>query len=211
MRRHRSPGPPVAIPPTIRIAMRALLLSLAALLLSATPLVAQEADHAPPGLLDINVGLMFWTLIIFFALMFILRRYAFGPITAAVQAREKALEEAILTAKRDREEAAKLLEQHRAQIEAARSDAQRMIADGRAAGEKLRGEMLEETRAQQQELLERARREIAAEKDAAIRELRAEAVDLAIAGASRVIEKNLDDRSNREIIEKYLSSLDTAR
>jgi F-type H+-transporting ATPase subunit b len=68
--------------------------------------------------------------------------------------------------------------------------------------------MLEETRAQQQELLERARREIDAEKDAAIRALRAEAVDLAIAGASRVIEKNLDDRSNREIIENYLSTLD---
>ena len=190
--------------------MRALLRSFAALLLSATPLVAQE-EHASPGLLDINVGLMFWTLVIFFALMFILRRYAFGPITAAVQARERALEEAILAAKRDREEAAKLLEQHRAQIEAARADAQRMIAEGRAAGDKLRAEMLEETRAQQQEMLVRARREIEAEKDAAIRALRAEAVDLAIAGASRVIEKNLDDRGNREIIEKYLASLEPGR
>ena len=190
--------------------MRALLLSLVALLATASPLIAQqpaEPAHAPPGLLDINTGVMAWTLLIFLGLMFILRRYAFGPITAAVAAREKALEEAIGAAKRDRDEAAKLLEQHRAAIEGARADAQRMIAEGRAAGEKLRLEMIEETRGQQQELIERARREIEAEKDAAIRELRSEAVDLAIAGASRVIEKNLDDRANRQLIENYLATL----
>jgi F-type H+-transporting ATPase subunit b len=190
--------------------MRALILSFLALLISASPLLGQDppaAEHAGGGLLDINVGVMFWTLVIFLGLMFILRKYAFGPITAAVVEREKALEAAIAGAKRDRDEAAKLLEQHRAAIEAARADAQRMIAEGRAAGEKLKAEMLEETRAQQQETVERARREIDAEKEAAIREMRSEAVELAIAGASRVIEKNLDDRANRQLIESYLASL----
>lgn len=189
--------------------MRALIQSAIALLLLAAPAVAQEAGHdAPAGLLDVNGGLMFWTLLIFIALMFILSRYAFGPITAAVEARERALEEAIQAAKRDREEASAMLEQQRLQIEAARNDAQRLIADGRASGEKLRADMLEETRQQQQELLDRARREIGAERDRAIQELRTEAVDLAIAGASRVIEKNLDDTSNRQIVEKFLGSLD---
>src|SRR5688500_3180959 len=191
--------------------MRALILSAAALLLRASPLAAQEPGHdAPAGLLDVNAGLMFWTLLIFIALMFILSRYAFGPITAAVEERERALEEAILAAKADREAASALLEQQRQQIEAARNDAQRLIADGRASGEKLRAEMLEETRQQQQELLDRARREIGAERDRAIQQLRSEAVDLAIAGASRVIEKDLDDASNRQLVEKFLVSLDKA-
>jgi F-type H+-transporting ATPase subunit b len=190
--------------------MRALILSALATLLVATPAFGQEAEHKA-GLLDVNAGLMFWTLLIFVALMLILSKYAFGPITAAVEAREKALEDAINAAKLDREQAAKLLEQHRLQIEAARNDAQRLIADGRAAGEKLKSEMLEETRAQQQELLDRARREIGAEKERAIAELRTEAVDLAIAGASRVIEKNLDDRANRALVEKFLGSLDKAK
>jgi F-type H+-transporting ATPase subunit b len=191
--------------------MRALILSVAAVLLFASPLAAQEAGHdAPAGLLDVNGGLMFWTLLIFIALMFILSKYAFGPITAAVEERERALEEAILAAKRDREEASAMLEQQRQQIEAARNDAQRLIADGRVSGEKLRAEMLEETRQQQQELLDRARREIGAERDRAIQQLRAEAVDLAIAGASRVIEKDLDDSSNRQLVEKFLVSLDKA-
>lgn len=167
------------------------------------------AEAAKGGLLSPHGGLMFWTLIIFVLLFFILSRYAFKPITAAVEAREKALEDAIAGAKADRDEAARLLAEHRAQIESARNEAQKLIADGRAVGDKLRAGMIEETRAQQQDMLERARREIDAEKTRAIAELRREAVDLAIAGASKVIEKNLDDSSNRRIVESFLSTIPT--
>jgi F-type H+-transporting ATPase subunit b len=66
--------------------------------------------------------------------------------------------------------------------------------------------MLEETRAEQQELLERARREIAGERDRAIAQIREEAVDLAIAAAGKVIEKNLDDSANRKLVEGYIAS-----
>src|SRR5215210_41020 len=105
--------------------MRALMLSAAAIATVASSALAQEEGHeAPAGLLDMNGGLMFWTLLIFIVLMVILSKYAFGPITAAVEARERALEEAILAAKKDREEASAMLEQQRQQIEAARNDAQ---------------------------------------------------------------------------------------
>ena len=67
--------------------------------------------------------------------------------------------------------------------------------------------MMEETHQQQQQMLERARSEIGREKDDAIAELRREAIELAIAGASKVLEKNLDDQSNRKIVESFLSSI----
>jgi F-type H+-transporting ATPase subunit b len=165
------------------------------------------AEEAKGGLLSPHGGLMFWTLLIFLVVWVILSRYAFKPITAAVEAREKALEDAIAAAKADRDEAAKILAEHKRQIEAARGDAQKLIAEGRAIGDKLRADMIEETRAQQQEMLERARREIEGEKVRAIAELRREAVDLAIAGASKVIEKNLDDESNRRIVESFLATI----
>ncbi|MGK2963070.1 MAG: F0F1 ATP synthase subunit B [Gemmatimonadaceae bacterium] len=170
---------------------------------------AAAAEGAAPqgGLLTPSGGLMFWTLIIFLLLFFILSRYAFKPITAAVEAREKALEDAIAGAKADREVASQLLAEHRAQIEGARAEAQKLIVEGRQIGEKVRSDMIEETRTQQQDMLERARREIEGEKQRAIAELRREAVDLAIAGAGKVIEKNLDDASNRRIVESFLSSI----
>jgi len=113
-------------------------------------------------------------------------------------------------AKHDREEAARLLAEHRAALEASRGEAQKIIADAREAGERVRTEILEHAHAEQAHLLDRARQEIASEKIKAIAELRQEAVELAIAGASRVIEKNLDQPTNRQIVEKFLSTVTPA-
>ena len=167
------------------------------------------ADVTPEkvNLLSPNGGLMFWTLVIFLLLFGILAKLVFPKILAAVEAREKALEDAIEGAKRDREEAAQLLADHHRQLEAARGEAQKLIVEGRQVGEKLRADMIEETQQQQQSMLERARREIETEKQRAIDEMRREAIELAIAGASKVIEKNLDDQSNRKIVESFLASI----
>ncbi|HUQ18089.1 MAG TPA: F0F1 ATP synthase subunit B [Gemmatimonadaceae bacterium] len=168
---------------------------------------AGSAEEASGSLLSLQAGLMFWTLVMFVALWMILQKYAFKPMTAAVEAREKALEDAIAAAQADRDEAARILAEQKSGIEEARANAQKIIADSRMVGEKLRAEMVEETRAQQQEMLDRARREIESEKVRAVNELRREAVDLAIAGAGKVIEKNLDDDSNRRIVESFLASI----
>lgn len=154
-----------------------------------------------------DTGLMIWTLIIFVILLFVLSRFAFGPLTQAVRAREESLQAAIDAAKADREAAAKLLAEHQAQIEAARGEAQKLIASGRGVAEKMRSDLLEQTRREQQDMLERARREIDSEKDRAIAQLRREAVDLALAGASKVIEQNLESQKNRQLVESYLASI----
>lgn len=186
--------------------MRTLSLSFALLLGNAAAAFAQEGE-APAGLMDIKFNLMFWTLVIFVILYVLLSKFAFGPITAAVEAREKALEEAIEGAKRDREAAAALLREHQAAIDAARGEAQKLIGEGRSVAEKVRADMIEETRKEQQDMLERARREIETEKSRAIAELRREAVDLALAGATKVIEQNLQSDSNRRLVESYLSQI----
>ena len=189
--------------------MRTLLRSLALSLLLAAPALAQE--EAPKAdLLSPSYGLMAWTLIIFVVLALILSRFAFGPITAAVRAREQALEEAISAAKRDREEAARLLAEHRAALDASRGEAQKLIADARVAAERVRAELVEQAHAEQTSMLERARQEIESEKARAVADLRREAVDLAIAGAGKVIERNLDQASNRQLVESFLASVTPA-
>src|SRR5689334_8254565 len=172
-----------------------------------TAQIAPEESQQSGDLLTPNGGLMFWTLVTFIILFIILGRMVFPKITAAVEAREKALEEAIEGAKRDREAAAQALAEQQKQIEAARNEAQRIIAESRQTGEEVRAQMIEDTRHQQQQMLETARREIEQEKERAIAEMRREAIDLAIAGASKVIEKNLDDQSNRKIVESFLASI----
>jgi F-type H+-transporting ATPase subunit b len=184
-----------------------MLRSFAALAFSPALAKAQESGRGLRPFMQPDSGLILWTLIIFAVLMFVLSRYAFGPLTKAVRAREESLQQAIDAAKADREAAAKLLAEHQAQIESARGEAQKLIADGRSVAEKMRGDLLEQTRREQQEMLERARREIVSEKERAIAELRKEAVDLALAGASKVIEQNLESAKNRQLVESFLSSI----
>jgi F-type H+-transporting ATPase subunit b len=194
--------------------MRTLLRSLALTAAVAAPAFAQEpvagSAAAPPTLLTPSYGLMAWTLIIFLLLAIILAKFAFGPITRSVEAREQALDDAMNAAKRDREEAARLLAEHRAALDASRGEAQKIIADAREAAERVRAELMEHAHADQARLMERTRQEIESEKEKAITELRREAVELAIAGASRVIEKNLDQPTNRQIVERFLASVTPA-
>jgi F-type H+-transporting ATPase subunit b len=189
--------------------MRTLLRSLALSLLVVSPAFAQE-EAGRADLLSPSYGLMFWTLIIFVVLAIVLSKFAFGPITRSVEARERALEEAIDAAKRDREEAARLLAEHRAALDASRGEAQKLIADARAVAERVRADLVEQAHAEQASLLARARQEIEGEKARAINDLRREAVDLAILGASKVIDRNLDSASNRQLVESFLASVTPA-
>jgi len=184
-------------------------LALASSFVMPATLAAQEhaPAGAPPGLLTVDGGLMVWTLIVFAAIFTILAKFVFPAILGAVQSREAALVKAIEEAKADREAAAKLLAEHQAKIEAARGEAQTYIAEGRAMAEAMKSQMLEDTRKQQQDLLDRAKRDIDSEKQAALADLRREAVGLAIAAAGKVIEKNLDDAQNRKLVDGYLAGL----
>jgi F-type H+-transporting ATPase subunit b len=126
-------------------------LAVGALIGIAAPLAAQEGNEGggSGNILTPNAGLMVWTLVIFLILLFVLSRYAFKPITAAVAAREKALEDAIEQAKRDREEAAKRLTEQRELLDRAQGEAQRLIGDARSAGERVRQQLLQQTQQQQ--------------------------------------------------------------
>lgn len=196
---------------TALVARSAVVLAVASLVPTASVFAAPEGAGVPVNLLEPNAGLMVWTLVVFIGLMWVLKKFAFKPLFAAVEERERALAEAIDGAKRDREAAAALLAEQKAQLEAGRSQAQQIIADGRAVAEKMRSDMLDETRKQQGEMLEQARRDIEGETARAIADLRSEAIDLAIAGASKVIEQNLDTAGNRRIVDQFLASLDAPK
>lgn len=181
---------------------------LSALLVLAFPATAFAAEEGGKvNLLSPNGGLMFWTLAIFIVLLIVLSRFAFKPLIQAVEAREASLEAMLTKAQQDRDAAAKLLAEQQAHLDASRAEAQKFIADGRATAEKLKNSMLEETKAQQQEMIERARRDIENEKVRAIADLRREAVDLALAGAGKLIARNLDDAGNRKLVEDFLASI----
>lgn len=159
------------------------------------------------GLYDINYGLSVWTIIVFGVLVFILGKYAWGPILGAVEAREKGIQQALDEAAARNAEASRLLKEHRDQLADARRQASELIAEGKAAGEEVRKEIEAKARSEAQSIVERAREEIERERDQAIEILRTEAVELALSAASRLMQENLDQPKDRALVERYLSQM----
>jgi F-type H+-transporting ATPase subunit b len=170
--------------------------------------LAQEESHATSGPLVVNGGLVIWTLVVFGLLLFILKKWAWPPMLAAVEAREKALADQLAEAERNRAEAAELLAQHQKLLAEGRTAAHALLAEARTVADKERALAMEKTRQEQEELIERARRDIVAERDRAVTELRREAVDLSLAAASKLIEKRLDSEGDRQLVQEYLASVD---
>ena len=177
------------------------------LVLAAVPLSAQE-EHAS-GPLTVEGGLMFWTIVVFLVLLAVLKKFAWPAVLGAVEAREKALEQQLAEAERNRAESAALLEEHKKLIADAKSQAHAVLAESKALAEKERAVALEKTKQEQEELLARARRDIQSERDRAITELRREAVDLSLAAASKLIGERLDSPTDRKLVLDYLATLDS--
>jgi F-type H+-transporting ATPase subunit b len=169
-------------------------------------LALQEAPAAGP--LTVEGGLMFWTMVIFVLLVAVLWKFAWPQILGAVEAREKALEQQIADAARNREESAKLLEEQKKLLAEARSQAHQMMTDAQGAAEKERSHLMEKARQEQEELLARGRRELEDERQRAVADLRREAVDLSLAAAGRLIRQRLDGDADRKLVSDYLSTLE---
>ena len=175
-----------------------------ALLTAATPgtLLAAQGETTP--LFTVNLGTTVWTTLVFFALLGILWKFAWGPILATVDAREKAIQGALDEAARRHEEAARLLAEQRQELAEARRHAGQLLAEGKSAGEGLRKDIEEKARTEAQAILERARQDIGRERDAALDMLRRESVDLALAAASRLIVEKMDPVKDRQFVERFL-------
>lgn len=183
-------------------------LTLTALL---TALTASSAHAAEGGLLSVNTGLMFWTIAIFLIVLAVLYRVAFPHILGAVEAREARIRELLESASRDQAAAAALLAEQKREVEETRAKAHELVAEGREAGERLREDILVQARQERDEIVERARRDIQSEVDRALEQVRADAVDLAIAAASRLVQRNMDDEGNRVLVREFLQKVDSPR
>jgi F-type H+-transporting ATPase subunit b len=157
---------------------------------------------------SINSGLIFWTILVFGALLVVLWRLGWPALLKSVEDRERRIQQQLDEAERARAEAARLLEEHKRTIAAARNEAQEMVAKARAVAEKERQTLLAKAREEYEQLLARARKEIGEEKEKAILELRREAVDLSIAAASKLVEAKLDTDANRRLVMDYLATLE---
>jgi len=160
------------------------------------------------ALIKVTPGLMIWTIICFLVALFVLKRYAFGPIQKAIDARRDRIRESIEEADRAREEARNLLEEHRQLVGKARADAEEILAEARKLADNQRDRVREETEADRARRLEETKRQIDAETQRALDAIRAEVAELTLVATAKVTGKVLDRDDQRKLIEDAISELD---
>jgi F-type H+-transporting ATPase subunit b len=181
------------------------------LLIYALPLQAEGEDSGSNPLLEASPGLMIWTLVMFLITLFILKRYVFGPVGAAIEKRRNEIAQSIEEAERSRDEAQALLEDYRARLAEARREADALREQGRKEGERQGQELVQQAQGQRERVLADAEAQIVAQVRAAAGGLRDEVVDLALMAAERVSRKSLSDEDHRRLIEEAIAEADLSR
>jgi F-type H+-transporting ATPase subunit b len=159
-------------------------------------------------LIQVTPGLMIWTIVCFLITLFVLKRYAFGPIQKAIDERRERIRASLDEADRAREEARRLLEEHRALIGRAQTDAEEILSEARRIADANERRMREELEEDRQRRLEDTRKQIEAETRRALEQIRLEVVDLSMLAATKVTRKSLDDADHKRLIEEAVGELD---
>ncbi|UCG15740.1 MAG: F0F1 ATP synthase subunit B [Phycisphaerales bacterium] len=178
----------------------------APVLLFADGAMAAAAEDSP-GLFTGNLGNIIWTLITFLAVVFVLGKFAWGPILRALQKREEFIGDSLRQAKEDREQAQAQLKEYTEQLDKARADASAIVDEGRRDAEVVKRRISNEARAEADAMLERAKREIATARDSAVKELYQLTAKLSTEVAARVIRAELDSKAHERLIEESIEEL----
>ncbi len=160
-------------------------------------------------LLTPEPGLMLWTLITFGLLLVLLRVFAWKPLLAVIEERERVVRDSLESSRRAQEEAESALEENRRILAEGRKAAAGVVQRGEQDAEQVREELLQKARKEGEELLRQGREEMEREKRAAVREIRGVAADLALAAAEKLVEERMDDPVQRRLVERYLEEMDS--
>jgi F-type H+-transporting ATPase subunit b len=156
-------------------------------------------------------GLYIWTIVTFLILVVLLAKFAWGPLLAALERRQEAIRASLDEAKQARKDLERVNEQSARLMVEARAEADAIIARTRADAARAGEEMKQKARADAENLVRHAEREIALETSRALQKVRQEAVDLSVAIASKIIRRNLTKEDNERLIAETLAEIQTSR
>ncbi|MFC2022889.1 F0F1 ATP synthase subunit B [Chloroflexota bacterium] len=154
--------------------------------------------------LGVNWPVLITQVVTFVILLVLLRLVAYKPVMRMLDERSRRIKESMEQTEFIKQQAAQSEEESKKRIEAAGKEGHEMVARAVKAGEEARRQAQEAAKQDAEVLITRARSEIQQERDESIDELRQEFADLAVQAAEKVIERSLDKKAHREIIDKVL-------
>jgi len=157
-------------------------------------------------LLSISPGLMIWTAITFGISVFVLWRFAFGPIQKVIDNRRAQIAETLENAESTRAEAARLLAEYRETLASVRAEAEQILERSRKAGDEAKNEIVDEARKQAQRTVEKAQEQLERDVRVALQELKGEIASITMLATEQVVGRSLDDDDHRRLIDEALKA-----
>jgi F-type H+-transporting ATPase subunit b len=161
--------------------------------------------------LGINVPTLLAQIVNVVILLVVLYFVAYKPVMRMLDERSKRIKDSMEQADAIKEQAARTEEEVKKQLEAAGKEGQKRLAQAEKAGEEMREKAKQGARQEAEAIITQARGEIQRERDEAISELRKEVADLTIMAAEKVIDRSLDKKAHRELIDKVLKESDALK
>jgi len=157
------------------------------------------------GALGIEWYALAWQLAAFLVLLFVLRKYAFGPVTRILDERASRIRSSIETAERVQREMQEMEQRSRKLLEDSRRQGQQIVQQAQQAADRIQTTAQDQAKIQANEIVARSQVGIDRAKNEAMEDLRHQVADLAIAAASRVVRRELDPNTHVQLINDVLA------
>ena len=152
------------------------------------------------GFVTPDYGTIIWMVIIFGIALYVLKKFAWKPILHALKERENSIADALASADGARKEMEKLKAGNEKIMAEARKAKEVVLNEAREIKDKILAEAKAQASREGQKMIESARVQINAEKDAAISEMKKQIAELSVAVAEKIIQKELKDRADQEML-----------
>ena len=159
-------------------------------------------------LIQVIPGLIIWTIVSFLITLWILKRYAFGPIQKLIDDRRERIRQSIEDADNARDEARALLEEHRRLIGQAKGEAETILAEARKIADSNSARQRTELEEDRQRRLEETKRQIDQATQQALNQIKQEVASLSLLAAEKITRKTLTDADQRRLVDEALAEID---
>jgi F-type H+-transporting ATPase subunit b len=156
-------------------------------------------------------GLFIWTIVTFLVLLTLLAKFAWRPLLDALDRRQEQIRKSLDDAQRARHELEQIQQESARILAAARTEAESIVARTRSDAERLREEIKQKARTEAANMVKNAERQIELETSRAVQQIRQEAVDLSVAIASKLIQRNLSKEDNERLINETIGQIGSPR
>ncbi|ACT04427.1 MULTISPECIES: F0F1 ATP synthase subunit B [Paenibacillus] len=146
-------------------------------------------------------------LVAFLILLYLLKRYAFGPLLSVMEQRRQYVAEQIANAETSKKEAEQQLEQQKQALQEARKEAYDIIEQAKATSTKQADDIIQVAKSESTRLKDEAVKDIESEKNKAVAALREEVGGISVKIASKIIEKQVDEKSQEQLVNQYLKEV----